>query len=110
MPEKLKRTDKAEPKVLRERAIRCLRLALGAGDLKLSKILTSLAQEYEARADQLEAKEVSPRWSEASKAPADLSALDQPWATNEKMHAVLFAEASCGRGDNAWPTNPGSRF
>jgi hypothetical protein len=84
MPDKHKRTDKAEPKVLRERAIRCLRLALGADDLKLSKILTSLAQEYEARADQSEAKQVAPRWSRASREPTDLSALDQSRATNEK--------------------------
>ena len=46
----------SEGKKLRERAIRCHRLAVGAGDPKFTLKLNALADEYEAKAIQADAK------------------------------------------------------
>jgi hypothetical protein len=46
----------SEGKKLRERAINCRRLAVGAGDPKFTLKLNALANEYEAKAVQADAK------------------------------------------------------
>jgi len=46
----------SEAKKLRERAINCHRLAVGVGDPKFALRLNALANEYEARAAQADAK------------------------------------------------------
>jgi hypothetical protein len=46
----------SEGKKLRERAINCHRLAVGAGDPKFTLKLNVLANEYEAKAVQADAK------------------------------------------------------
>jgi hypothetical protein len=58
MPRK-RRENIPESKTLRERAVRCLRLALGAGDPEFAIKLNVIADEYEARALQAEGKAVS---------------------------------------------------
>jgi hypothetical protein len=46
----------SEGKKLREWAINCRRLAVGAGDPKFTRKLDALADEYEAKAAQADAK------------------------------------------------------
>ena len=50
-----------ESEKLRERAIKCHRLALGADDPKFTLKLNTLADEYEAKAVQADAKAASDR-------------------------------------------------
>lgn len=49
-----------EQQRLRERAINCRRLAIGAGDPQFSLMLTTLAREYEAKAVQADAGSEQP--------------------------------------------------
>ena len=48
-----------ESEKLRERAINCHRLAVGVGDLKFTLKLNALADEYEAKAIQADARVLS---------------------------------------------------
>ena len=49
----------AESRKLRERAINCHRLAVGAGDPQFTLKLNAIADEYEAKAAQVDAKAAS---------------------------------------------------
>jgi hypothetical protein len=53
---RLLKLKRAESEKLRERAINCHRLAVGAGDPKFTLKLNALADEYEAKAIQADAK------------------------------------------------------
>jgi hypothetical protein len=50
-----------ESKKLRERAVNCHRLAVGAGDPKFAIKLEAIAGEYEARAAQADARKHLPK-------------------------------------------------
>jgi len=56
MARKRLETIKIESETLRERAINCHRLAVGVGDPKFTLKLNALADEYEAKAIQADAK------------------------------------------------------
>jgi len=58
MARKRLETIKIEGETLRERAINCHRLAVGAGDPKFTRKLNALAEEYEAKAVQADARAV----------------------------------------------------
>jgi hypothetical protein len=45
-----------ESKKLRERALRCHRLAVGVGNSQFANTLNAIAEEYEAKAAQAEAR------------------------------------------------------
>jgi hypothetical protein len=51
--------EMSESKKLRERAINCHRLAVGAGDPQFALKLNALADEYEAKAVEADAKATS---------------------------------------------------
>ena len=53
---RLLKLKRVESEKLRERAINCHRLAVGAGDPKFTRKLNALAEEYEAKAVQADAR------------------------------------------------------
>ena len=57
----LKPLETAESKTLRERAMNCHRLAVGAADPAFAIKLEAIAGEYEARAVQQDARAASPK-------------------------------------------------
>ena len=48
--------ERSDGRILRDRALRCHRLAVGAGDPTFAAKLNTLAKEYEARAIQADEK------------------------------------------------------
>ena len=56
---RLLKLKRVESEKLRERAINCHRLAVGAGDPKFTLKLNVLANEYEAKAAQADARTAS---------------------------------------------------
>ena len=60
-PPQIAVTPETESKRLRERAINCHRLAVGAGDPKFAIKLEEIAGEYEARAAQADARTAMPK-------------------------------------------------